>query len=694
MATPTAINHPFGLVVGGVWFGGMNLLDPLGAEYAASASTVETGYGNRPLVDTNSLRLSFTSDGSGGSANFSIRQIATPTASDVSASEAPFSDLPWYMASGSYVGIEDAGIVIFGEINRSFAPVLVSGAYKDSLNNITQVTTAQRSVIRYYISGAASFTTNDWVMVRLTEYTTLGSVYRPALAARCSVIGKVSTVYDSEGAGGSYIEVTVPGYNPGATGAARVAVGYIYKFTPQFRGFVAGLSVESLDNGLGTSVSFNVASAVKALDNIVFFKGKSGTNTKQATGPYFYGRKKTATVTNGTWASSLITYTTSAAHQFTVGDAVTVTGLLPSGYNVAQQLITAVTSRTFKVAASNPGAITDASGTATSGTRFSNHLSNIRQKALAKNPDPYLNEIVDLNKAFINNTGQDPYLDKTEYKPNALKQALTDALDAFSGDLSIVAYFDVDPATGTVVVRSPDYFPTVSTPFNISTIPGDLNINPVTSASTNVNASVIIPRNFEYEFDHANIVKKIRVITAEDVANMDTNTTEPFVRTYNLSGTEGPGLTTRYGPLFSQVVQASTLRAKTAASTGAKIDAVELRYFGNADATARRAPLPRVQFTIRGGSGNDADYNCWGYCFGHNGASSPYAFQQGWNPGETVNVRAPHLGIATTSTYQTFQIVAVSWSFERNSYIRKFDIECQRRRPNSLGRQLKVEGSY
>ncbi len=694
MPTPTAINHPFGLAVGGVWFGGMNLLDPLGAEYANSSSTVANGYSNRPLVETNTLRLSFTSDGSGGSARFSIRQVALPDASDVSGAKAPFADLPWYMPSGSYVGLEDAALVIYGEINRSSPGYLLSDAYLSGLNNITQVSTGQRSVIRYYFSSAGSFTTNDWVMVRLTEYVTSGPTYNPALAARCSVIGKVSAVYDSEGAGGSYIEVTVPGYNPGATGIARKVEGYIYKFTPQFRGFVSNISIDSLDNGLGTSVTVAVLPAVKALDNIVFFKGKSGTNTKQATGPYFYGRKKTATVTNGTWASSLITYTTSAAHQFTVGDSVTVTGLAPSGYNVVQQTITAVTTTTFKVAASNPGTITDTSGTATSGTKFSNHLSSIRQKALEKNPDSYLSEIVDLNKAIVNNTGQDPYLDKTEYKPSSLKQALTDALDAFSGDLSIVAYFDVDAATGGIVVRSPDYFPTVSAPFNISTIPSDVNINAMTSAGTNANASVIIPRNLEYEFDHANIVKKIRVISAEDVANMDTNTTEPFVRTYNLSGTEGPGLTTRYGPLFGQVVQASTLRAKTATATGAKIDAVELRYFGNADATARRAPLPRLQFTIRGGSGNDADYNCWGYCFGNNGASSPYAFQQGWNPGETVNVRAPHLGIATTSTYQSFQIVSVSWSFERNSYIRKFDIECQRRRPISLRRQLKVEGNY
>jgi hypothetical protein len=62
----------------------------------------------------------------------------------------------------------------------------------------------------------------------------------------------------------------------------------------------------------------------------------------------------------------IITYTTAVVHGFTVGQTVTVTGLAPSGYNVANATITGVPSTTtFTVSvASNPGAASDQTGTA------------------------------------------------------------------------------------------------------------------------------------------------------------------------------------------------------------------------------------------------------------------------------------------------------------------------------------------
>lgn len=62
----------------------------------------------------------------------------------------------------------------------------------------------------------------------------------------------------------------------------------------------------------------------------------------------------------------VITYTTSVVHGFSVGQLVTVTGLSPSGYNVANTPISSVPSTTtFTVSvASDPGANVDADGTA------------------------------------------------------------------------------------------------------------------------------------------------------------------------------------------------------------------------------------------------------------------------------------------------------------------------------------------
>lgn len=55
-----------------------------------------------------------------------------------------------------------------------------------------------------------------------------------------------------------------------------------------------------------------------------------------------------ATVTATSQASTNVTYT-AAAHKFTLGQRVSIVGMLPSAYNVASKSITAVTANTFTV---------------------------------------------------------------------------------------------------------------------------------------------------------------------------------------------------------------------------------------------------------------------------------------------------------------------------------------------------------
>lgn len=62
-----------------------------------------------------------------------------------------------------------------------------------------------------------------------------------------------------------------------------------------------------------------------------------------------------------------VTYGTTAAHGFAVGDSVVITGLSPSGYN-GSPTITAVTSDTFTVANATTTSPTDENGTATAGS--------------------------------------------------------------------------------------------------------------------------------------------------------------------------------------------------------------------------------------------------------------------------------------------------------------------------------------
>jgi hypothetical protein len=69
-----------------------------------------------------------------------------------------------------------------------------------------------------------------------------------------------------------------------------------------------------------------------------------------------------ASVSSVSGASGVMTYTTSAPHNFATGQKVTVTGATPSGYNVTAATITSVGGSTFTVAGATTGA---SSGTIT-----------------------------------------------------------------------------------------------------------------------------------------------------------------------------------------------------------------------------------------------------------------------------------------------------------------------------------------
>lgn len=62
------------------------------------------------------------------------------------------------------------------------------------------------------------------------------------------------------------------------------------------------------------------------------------------------------TITAATWAANKATYTTSAAHGIPVGSTVTITGVLPAGYNGNFTTIAGTTGSTIVVAMpTNPG---------------------------------------------------------------------------------------------------------------------------------------------------------------------------------------------------------------------------------------------------------------------------------------------------------------------------------------------------
>lgn len=94
----------------------------------------------------------------------------------------------------------------------------------------------------------------------------------------------------------------------------------------------------------------------------------TGTLNVQFNNNYDYGSligifvgstSQSATITAASWASSVSTYTTSAAHGYAVGNYVTIAGMTPSGYNGWYYITTVPTTTTFTVANTvNPGAAT------------------------------------------------------------------------------------------------------------------------------------------------------------------------------------------------------------------------------------------------------------------------------------------------------------------------------------------------
>lgn len=74
------------------------------------------------------------------------------------------------------------------------------------------------------------------------------------------------------------------------------------------------------------------------------------------------------TISSATWAAGQTTYTTSAAHNITVGESVTITGCVPTGFNGTFTAVTGTTGSTLVVAVPvSPGTFTSGGSVAASG---------------------------------------------------------------------------------------------------------------------------------------------------------------------------------------------------------------------------------------------------------------------------------------------------------------------------------------
>jgi hypothetical protein len=85
--------------------------------------------------------------------------------------------------------------------------------------------------------------------------------------------------------------------------------------------------------------------------------------------------RRQVSVSNATFSGSSVTYSSTSAHKFTVGQFVAINGMAPSALNVPGRQITAVTNTTFTVGgfSTNPGAFVTGGTAVATGNDYTVH---------------------------------------------------------------------------------------------------------------------------------------------------------------------------------------------------------------------------------------------------------------------------------------------------------------------------------
>lgn len=125
------------------------------------------------------------------------------------------------------------------------------------------------------------------------------------------------------------------------------------------------------DNSLdttGNTLNYIQSSVMISLRNTPVISVSSVKLTNLSDTGSFLGEamKRQATISNASYSANKVTYTTSGAHKFTVGQFVVITGASPSAINISGKQILEVTTTTFTVGgfSSDPGPFVSG-GTAT-----------------------------------------------------------------------------------------------------------------------------------------------------------------------------------------------------------------------------------------------------------------------------------------------------------------------------------------
>lgn len=178
-----------------------------------------------------------------------------------------------------------------------------------------------------------------------------------------NVIGLYSAVNTAPvltGVATGYLKVTNASGTPPSSGTFTQA-GFTFTITgAPVRGFIEVVGDEGsgfVANRLGSVEIYGAWYSIGTTSGSSATTYQLPTNGSVQYYPAVFVDSAAISVTGGSYASGGVTYQC-ASHTFVVGDELTVTGASPAGYNVTDQVITAVTATSFTVAGSDPGAWT------------------------------------------------------------------------------------------------------------------------------------------------------------------------------------------------------------------------------------------------------------------------------------------------------------------------------------------------
>ena len=271
-----------------------------------------------------SWRLRIYSASSGGTTYFDSGVVVDAAhVGDTSVSLTPNATKPTWMPGAGWSGITGLvnGTVYYWQIQAT------DEAGEENIAARKQFKVRWGQALYEFDAGAAYDTTSGWSVARGFEPSGTQSTF----------------VYQASGVKNTAV---ITGIAPSTPSAGTI------EFTCSAgHSFVAG-DVISI---VGASPNgYNLSSQVVLSDGITATKFRI---TNAATGTYASGglvsevayQVATATVSNVTAAGGTVTYTTSAAHGFVAGQLVTITGVNPVAYNLANVRLATASGSTFTV---------------------------------------------------------------------------------------------------------------------------------------------------------------------------------------------------------------------------------------------------------------------------------------------------------------------------------------------------------